>query len=417
MAQSTPPPSFQPRTLARSLTLDDLTHDLVWPKLLRVPHFCMRPQRVVMALVYAIGMVLLVSAADRVDGNATQNELAGMLQRIAISGASATVGDGEGEAGPPGSRVAKQIHDAFIGEPALLLKDAPMVALIILPLMLVWTSLFAGAITRSAACEIGQGVHLSWPQSLGFALRRLPTLVLALALPLIIVWLIVLALSVGGAALFSLNVLNLLGGLLWPGFLIAGLIAAIVMLAFVLSWSMLIPSVSCEGTDAIDAVQHAYSFVFARPLRLVVYLVILVAQLAVFMTIIGIILWLAVHVAQSAALTWTTPRGIQALGQVPLHSGIEPPFGTPAPSLSTRISRGLVNFWSLIPAALLLAFPISYLWTGATMLYLAMRRLVDAQDFSEIWMPTLIPGTSAPALTQPAAGSQGVSDTGPADDS
>lgn len=410
--QPSPPPVFKPRPLVRSLTLDDLTHDLVWPKLLRVPHFCMRPQRVVMALVYLIGMMLLGIAGDRVDGNPTANELGGMVQRIALSGASA-VASSTGDA--PGARLAKQIHDAFVGEPALLLKDAPIVALVILPLMVIWTALFAGAISRSAACEIGQGVHLSWPQSLGFAIRRLPALVLALVLPVLIVWAIVLALSVGGWALFSANILNILGGVLWPLFLVGGLVAAVIMVTYLLGWSMLIPSVACEGTDAIDAVQHAYSFVFARPLRLAMYLVILVAQLAFFWAIVAAVLWLAVHVAQTAAVAWTLPRGTQALGGIPLHAPIEPPFGTPQPSTATRVSRGLVNFWSLVPAALLLAFPISYLWTGATMLYLAMRRLVDAQDFGEIWMPTLIPGTLAATPVATASASQAVSETGPAD--
>lgn len=414
MAAPTTPPAFQPKPLARSLTLDDLTHDLVWPKLLRVPHYCMRPQRVILALVYLIGMMLLGIAADRIDGNPTANELTGMVQRIALSGAAAAAGS-QGEA--PGARVAKQIHDCFVGEPALLLKDAPLVALFIVPLMILWTAVFGGAIARSAACEIGQGVHIAWPQALGFAIRRLPALVLAITLPVLIVWAIVLALSVGGFALFSVNVLNVLGGLLWPLFLIAGLIASVVMITYLVGWTLLIPSVACEGTDAIDAVQHAYSFVFARPLRLVVYLVILIIQFAAFLAVIAVVLWLAVHIAQTAALAWTTPRGSQALGGIPLHAAIEPPFGTPQPSFPTRVTRGLVNFWSLIPAALLLAFPISYLWTGATMLYLAMRRLVDAQDFAEIWMPTLIPGTMAAVPSVPRPGdSQAVSDTGPADE-
>lgn len=412
MAATTPPPAFQPKPLARSLTLDDLTHDLVWPKLLRVPHYCMRPQRVILALVYLVGMMLMGIAADRIDGNPTANELTGMVQRMALSGASAATGS-SGEA--PGARVAKQVHDMFIGEPALLLKDAPLVALIIVPLMLLWTATFGGAIARSAACEIGQGVHIAWPQALGFAIRRLPALALALAIPVLIVWAIVLSLSIGGFALFSVNILNILGGLLWPLFLIAGLIASVIMITYLVGWSMLIPSVACEGTDAIDAVQHAYSFVFARPLRLVVYLAILIIQLVVFLAIIAAVLWLAVHIAQTAALAWTTPRGPQALGGIPLHAPIEPPFGTPQPSFATRVTKGLVNFWSLIPAALLLAFPISYLWTGATMLYLAMRRLVDAQEFAEIWMPTLIPGTMAPIPPTPAR-SQAVSDTGPADE-
>ena len=68
------------------------------------------------------------------------------------------------------------------------------------------------------------------------------------------------------------------------------------------------------------------------------------------------------------------------------------------------------------------------MWTSfipsSTVLYLAMRRLVDGQDLHEIWMPGMVEGTQAratasapgPAVTAAApARPEAVSDNDPAD--
>lgn len=414
------------------LTLDDLLRDLVWPKLLRAFPLALRPSRLGMAAVYLIGAVLLVMAADRLDNDPKGNALVLAMQTVGMnsaSGASALM-PGPGDRSGPGERAAgagREVHMTFVTLPARLLREHTLVALLIVPLLVGWTAIMGGAIARSAACDFSSGVSLTWPQSLGFALSRWASLVGALVLPLITLWAIVLAMSIAGWALFSLGVVNVLGGLLWGLFLVGGLVCAVIMLAYVVGWSMLVPGVACEGTDAIDSVQHAYSFVFARPGRVIVYQFILLVQGVLAVSLVGIVVGLTLYTAQHAGMVFSGPRGSAVLFNL---LGEPSAAGGPSTVTGGGIARLLASLWTLVPVALGLGFLVSYLFTGSTILYLCMRRLVDGQDVSELWYPGLVPGTvarenstivgarsSSPAVPdKPAPARESVSDTGPADE-
>lgn len=401
------------------VTLADLTADLVWPRLLRVGHVALRPSRLGMALVWIIGMMLLGALADRLDGRVGAQEpaLGSAARQIGLDLAAMVPGRGDAMSG----RVGAQAFDAFVGVPAMMIRDYPWVAFIAVPLMALWTAIFGGAISRSAACDFARGVSVDWPQAIGFGVSRCLTLLLAIVLPLLIIWLIALGLAVGGWALFSLPVLNIVGAVAWPLFLLAALVASVMLLAYAFGAPLLVPSVTCEGTDALDAVQHAYSFVFARPLRLVIYLAILAVQLVVMVAIVAAVFWLAVHFAQMTATHWAGLRGKEVLGDLPGGHTLSPRPSEPAGA--SKFAKGLSNLWTVIPVAIPLAFVVSFFWSGSTVLYLAMRRVVDGQDMSEIWMPGIIPGTMAqatppaPAATPAARAPESVSDTGPADES
>ncbi len=404
---------------AAPLTLADLTEDLLWPKLLRAGQLALRPSRMGIALAFIIGLMLLAALSDRLDNDKDANALAISTRVVALDATAAATA---GRDGPAGEKPGRQLFNSLVAVPVYVLGHHPWAALIAVPLMALWTALAGGAICRSAACDFALAVSLEWPKAVGFALGRWRSLLLALTLPLLIVWAIVLAMAIAGWALFSLPVVNILGGLLWPLFLFGGVVAAIVMLAFVVGWPLLIPSVACEGTDAVDAVQHAYSFVFARPLRLVLYLAILIVQLAVLAGVIATICWLGVHVAQQCGLAWSGWRGERILADLPGHAGNPPPLDATG---GIRAAHWLVWLWTLIPAlGIPAAFIVSYICSGATVLYLTMRKLVDGQDVREVWMPGIIEGTRARATPVaapmvapvPVAKAESVSDTGPADE-
>jgi len=404
-----PPPSHNP--LRSPVMFDDLTADLLWPRLLRAGALALRPSRVGLAFFYLVGLAALVSIADRVDGVEGNALLTAGQEWVVhlwalIQNAWQADADGVGQA----------INGLFVGAVWGLVGKHPVIAIVFLPIILIWTTLIGGAISRIAAMDFAQGVGLSWPEGTGYALGRWTSFAGSIGGPLALVYGIALALAIGGWALFSISGVNVVGGVLWVLFLLASLVAAVIMVAMTLGGPMLVPAVACEGTDAIDAVQHVYSYVFAKPLRLLLYIGILAIQFVLLAIVVGAVIWLVIHFARHAAGIWVGPEADTVmLGSALVQEGQEA-------SKVDAAAASLVAFWTGIPVLLGMAFAVSYFWCAATVLYLCMRRICDGQDISEVWVDTIVPGTMAqrhparPAPLPPAHPVEAVRDNGPADE-
>jgi hypothetical protein len=392
--------------------------DLTWPKLLQAPRLALRPSRIGLALIYLLGVALLALIADKIDGD-KGSLLGAFLTRERskfvelIDFARALNADG----------AANTLYMMFVRLPAALLHDAPWMVIIITPLLTLWTALIGGAISRMAACDHAHGLRITWPEGLGFAVGRWHSLWAAQFAPLLIIWVICLALAAVGWAFFSVPVLNVLAGLGWALVLIAALVASVMSIVYAVGQPMLVPAVAVESADAIDAIQHAHAFTFAKPARLVIYSLILLAQLAISIFVIEAVLQLTTNISQRTTTNWLEYDTGQ---HVIKNLSVRPPENF---SSTDRAARWLVRFWSAAPALLVSSFAVSLYWCASTMLYLAMRRVCDGQDTAEIWMPGIVNGTMAEQDDPPRTGNgpsvgpatsgipQGVSDTGPADES
>lgn len=391
------------RGLWRSpVMLDDLTADLVWPRLLKAGPLALRPSRLGLAFFYLVGLAAIVTLAGRLDGVPDGNVLLDAWSRWTAH----LAGLFDACARADGPALGEAVNGLFIETVHDLVTAHPFISIAFLPIIIIWTTLMGGAISRIAAMDFAQGVGLAWPQGMGYALGRWSSFAGAILGPLALIYGIALAMAVGGWILFSFPGINIIGGLLWFVFLIAGAIAAVIMLAMTFGGPMLVPAVACEGTDAIDAVQHAYSYVFAKPLRLLLYMAILALQLIAMLVVVGAAVWLLVHVARHGAGVWVAP---ESAGVIRGEEGLEG---------AAAIAAGFVRFWTGIPLLLGMAFAVSYFWCAATVLYLSMRRICDGQDMSEVWVDTVIPGTMAARKSAPAAPGAGgaIVDNGPADE-
>lgn len=382
--------------------LDDLTADLIWPRLLKAGSLSLRPSRLFLAFFYLIGVAAMVAIAgslDGVEGNALA--LAGeewLVHLTSLINSCASM-DATG--------IGRALTGIFVRTAWDLLAAHPVIAVVFLPLLLIWTTLMGGAISRMIAMDFAQGVGLSWPEGLGYAIGRWSSFAGSVLGPLALMYAVLLAMAVGGWAMFNVPILNILGGALWVLFLIGAAVVAVIMLAMTLGGPMLVPAVACEGTDAIDAVQHAYSYVFAKPLRLLVYIAILAAQFFLVALVVGAVVWLIVNIAQTAAATWVGAAGTRVIAGEAGLEGVDAAAGA------------AVRLWSAIPILLGSAFAVSYFWSAATVLYLAMRRICDGQDISEVWVDTVVPGTMAERRYAPKSGTApagSIVDNGPADE-
>src|SRR5882724_1628423 len=118
-----PADSPSPRRPASSLTLADLTADLIWPSLLRAGHIALRPSRIGMALVFVIGLMLLIGLSDRLDSDHNGNVLETPGTELRLDAATAAVVPGE-----PGERFGRQLFNSMVAEPGVFLLKNPWAA-------------------------------------------------------------------------------------------------------------------------------------------------------------------------------------------------------------------------------------------------------------------------------------------------
>jgi hypothetical protein len=245
----------------------------------------------------------------------------------------------------------------------------PATFLVAFTLALAALSLVGTAISRLAAQEFAHGTMLGWVDGAAFAREKWWATLVASAGPILAAVGLWAAMSLAGWLLDRPGALGTIGALLYPCFLIGAIIIAIIAFAQVVGWIMLPAAIACEGTDGIDAIQRVYAYVLGSPLRSIAYrlLGLLVAAIAI-------------------AFVWAAGWCISAVAGACL----------PSVGLDPGPARWLMELWLSLLNLVLLGYAISTLFSTATVVYLVLRRAIDGQDESEIWIPGLVEGTMAP---------------------
>ncbi|GJM19632.1 MAG: hypothetical protein DHS20C14_18450 [Phycisphaeraceae bacterium] len=356
-----------------AVTLDDLTRGLIWPMLLRAPALALRPERWLtgVAAVVVLGLIGSISglwAGD--DGRPFMDMISAHL--IDPTGAIfESIMPWRWDQWEP------QVFLGALGElllaPARMLDEDPWAVVALgIPMLIVWA--VAGvAIGRSAAFEVSLARVVPWPQALGFALRRWLSGFGAIAAPLLLIAVIHLLIAVGGFVLFTWPGGDVVGAVVHVLGMAAALVAVLVGVGYLLGWSMLVPALACEGTDALDAIQRVYAYVIGRPLRLLVYLFLAGLVGLVAFVVIVFVRELAVGMADGAAAQWSGERGTTILARTPDTGG------------TMGAAIWVLGIWRALLDVLVAGFVVSYVHTAGTLIYLMCRRVNDGQEIAELW--------------------------------
>jgi hypothetical protein len=396
----------RPKDLSRSpITLEDLTADLIWPRLLRSASLALGPSRMGIAF-FAVILLALVgrftAAIANWRGEGTE-ELTSPWQlpvSMLLTLFNSVVR-------LDASEIGTSLYGLFVWMPAVSLAEFPVSFIVGVILGLLIIAVAGGAICRMAACEFSLGLSVGWPQGLGFAIGRLGTLVAALLGPLVVVWVIALLIALGGL-IFRVPYLNVAGGLLYGIALVLAFLGSLVMIAFLVGKPLLIPAVACEGADAIDSIQRAYAYVYGRPLRLAWYAAVLVLQAIIVIFIARTIAWCLTQFTGHAAGSLAGEAGNNLL------MALDSPDTETAQKFGSggAAAVSLLRLWMIVVWGLVAAYALSFYFCASTLLYLALRRVSDGQDMHELWLPGMVRGTLAeeragtpsPAVAGPEGG-------------
>ncbi len=408
----------------------DLTRGLVWPGLLRAGGMALRPAHVGLAFFLVVLVILLSRVPDL--WMSTASDGTPILNRPSVQVDRAL---GEAVGALREARVGAAARK-LIALPGELVRAHPLVmAIMLVPLAMLW-GVFGGAIARSAQWQVARGERMGWTDAFGFALAKMVSLTAALAGPFLFVgvvfglvalagrfffarqpadWMagaIVVAAAVGIAILqgalskrvragriIAAAVIGVViaGVLVLPqawagpigggayGLLLIVTIGALLLLAMtVVGLPMLSASVMAEGNDAIEAVQRVWAYVVHSPLRLVAYLIVLGLQGAILVGVVGVLVLGGLEVCAHLATALAKGSGIGDLRQFAMFG--ERPMAANLDGWQETTGK-LMGWWAKVAMLMVVAVIVSFVHAGGALLYLAMRRVCDGQDQTDVWDP------------------------------
>ncbi len=297
--------------------------------------------------------------------------------------------------------------------------------------LLIW-SVFGGAISRIAAVHVARDEKISVRQALRFSLNKLLSFGFAPLIPLLILLVLGAVVAIGGLLLYIPVVGPILLSVVFFLALIAGLVMTLVLLGLVGGFNLMYPTIPVEGSDSFDAISRSFSYVFARPWRMLFYTLVAIIYGALTYTFVRFFIWLVLSLTHFFVGWWLTGKPeiywngageAAAIWQAPNFGHL--PYDVQYEGLkwSEDIAAGMISLWVYLVIGLLGAYAISFYFSANTIIYFLMRREVDAtepedvyveeaeDEFGETAPAGVVPGEPAPAAPSTSAPSGGVTGT------
>jgi hypothetical protein len=259
-------------------------------------------------------------------------------------------------------------------------------------------ALIGGAITRRVACEFTGRGEPGVQESLWHAAGRFLETFTA---PLISVVGMVLLTALGSLIAVLGRIPGIgepLAALLWGGVLLLALVMALMAVGVAAAWPLTVAASSLEGSDSFDALNRAYNYLFVRPWYAAGMLLAVLVYGSLLVLFLVALVGLTLHFAQ-----WIVAGPLPEAGLARIMADVPELIRPAAPNATVpdgSLSSLLAGAWHRGAALLLTAFVYSFFWTNAALMYLLLRKSVDATDLDRIFVPE----PPRPATEPPLAG-------------
>ncbi len=363
-------------------TLRDLTRHLIWPNLLDVPRLALSPAAMLPGILVAGGILVLDTVYPHSLGmpEAWSGIVSKPLSMLAAQAGEAWLSLKSGSV----SGMLDAVVTAVVRIPRELLTEywPSLIAMVVVLASLAWSTT---ASARVAVVRLGRKERVGVASAFGFGLRRFFSVLAAWCLPLVAVWAGAIGLSIVGWMLRT-GGLNVLTAAVLPLPLLVSLAIVLIGIVGGLGATFAPGAAAADDADGFDIVQRGYSYVLARPLRLFIYLAILV-------TLCWLSIAIVIAILDATSRLWLLAADVRLADKLPLN----------AEDGSIGQSGRLIRMWWSVSACVTGGYAISVFGASTGALYLAMRRLVDGQQEREIWVEGLISGTQVALAAQPLA--------------
>ena len=252
-------------------------------------------------------------------------------------------------------------------------------------------SVAGGAICRLAALQFSRGEKPGLTEALRFSSQRFTSFFAAPLAPLCII-------AALGLLIFILGLIGniprageLVIGIFMLFALIVGTLITVVVIGTFVGFNLMFPAVAYDGSDCFDAISRSFSYVYARPWRMIFYTAI--------SAVYGAICYIFVRFF-AFLLLWFTQRFLRLGIWAENSEGVnkltaiwsEPSFmklsGAPVPAATTWSETAgafLVQLSLWLVFGLILSVIVSFYFSANTIIYSLMRRKVDNTALDDIY--------------------------------
>jgi hypothetical protein len=268
---------------------------------------------------------------------------------------------------------------------------------------------FGGAVCRMAALHAARDEQISAGTAIRFACQKYLALLSVPILPIVAFLVAGLLLWVGGLFGAIPFAGPFMVGLFYPLALLAGLLLAVVVIASLLGFNLMWPTIAVEGSDGLDAISRSWSYVGQRLGRTLAYWLVLLTYGGLCLLVVRLVVLVALKLAHDASGLGMSVFGMFSSARTDTFGAMQAMWTMPAwADLSILPSNGAADFWGEFGAAplgageaagsflmaawvflvvgLVAAFAISFLLCGSTQMYLLLRRDVDSTDLEEVFV-------------------------------
>lgn len=278
--------------------------------------------------------------------------------------------------------------------PAWLFGRHPLFAILFTAWFLLIWSLFGGAISRIAAVHVARDEKISVRQALRFSISKVLSFLFAPLIPLLIILFIGVIVAATGWVLLHIPYAGpIVMSLVFFLALLAGFIMTLVSLGTIGGFNLMFPTVAVEGSDSFDAISRSFSYVFARPWRMLFFTLVALVYGAITYAFVRFFIYTMLSLTHffvgwwlggESAVYWKNP----AVSMWPRPTWLSLPYEVPYDSLkgSDAFAAGMISLWVYLTIGLLGAFAISFYFSANTIIYYLMRREVDATELDDVYV-------------------------------
>jgi hypothetical protein len=254
-------------------------------------------------------------------------------------------------------------------------------------------SIAGGAICRIAALQFARGEKPGLAEALRYSTKKFTSFFTAPLAPVGIIIFIGFFVFLLGLAGNIPRVGEIIVGLGMPLALFAGSLLAVIVIGAVAGFNLMFPAVAYDGSDSFDAISRSFSYVYAKPWRMIIYTVVAAVYGSIcymFVRVFGFLtLWIT-HWLLRFGL-WANNGSNQANKLIAIWPKPDFRFLFDSGQQQTTnwtesVAVFLVYIFVLVVIGLIVSFIMSFYYSANTIIYSLMRKMVDNTAFEDIYM-------------------------------